>query len=722
MDSVPMNGHALAHASNGHAVTVEAVTRCLVLADEKEMLALARVIDADEGVAIERLADVEERPQDYALLEIDLLCRRLGPAQIRIGLALGAKLLAQGSTLYLTALPGWEKDQPLSDYLASEIGRSCLGDRALDRIRAFRLPFDALRLLAPKGHAEPKRPGNEEEFEVFIPDWPEPPDPCVYHGLAGRIALRIEPETEADPLAILVQILIGFGSAIGTTAHYRISATRHYLNEYAVIVGDSAIARKGTGEDLAREVMKQADKRWYGANIRSGLSTSEGLIKLVRDDLHGHERKVKGRGTTFQETIIEKGVEDKRLLMIESEFSAVLRRLEREGNTLSMEICRAFDHKTLGNASVKCPYTATDPHISIIGHIPIDTLKGLLKASEAVSGFANRFMWILTRSEKDLPFGGNALDMSLYADALADAIARAKATGEMQFDADARDLWDASYKGMKARYRQVPGLLGHVLGRGPTHCLRLAMLFSLLEPARRELKSVITRTGLEAALALWDYAERSATYIFGDTLGNPNAERILEALKAKCPLGLTRTEISEIWKGRRPAALIARDLALLLRNSLVYREVEPTTGRPRETWYYSSGVKSGEKGSKGGAETQNGGFSPFSDLFTPRAGEGSGGAYSGAENGGIGKLGNGPATVSQGVNAVAITAGSAPSSEPPAVAVEAIPNGPWWDFHTPASAAPTVPGDDAQGGPQTPHVGPEAVPAATDATTPVDAS
>ncbi len=40
------------------------------------------------------------------------------------------------------------------------------------------------------------------------------------HGLAGRIVRKLEPETEAHPAAMLVEIVMNFGSIIGRTAYY----------------------------------------------------------------------------------------------------------------------------------------------------------------------------------------------------------------------------------------------------------------------------------------------------------------------------------------------------------------------------------------------------------------------------------------------------------------------------------------------------------------------
>jgi hypothetical protein len=58
--------------------------------------------------------------------------------------------------------------------------------------------------------------------------WPTPPDPAAYHGLLGEIVRALEPETEADPVAILTQLLVAFGTAVGRRANFQIEATRHH--------------------------------------------------------------------------------------------------------------------------------------------------------------------------------------------------------------------------------------------------------------------------------------------------------------------------------------------------------------------------------------------------------------------------------------------------------------------------------------------------------------
>ncbi len=57
--------------------------------------------------------------------------------------------------------------------------------------------------------------------------WPALPDPAVFHGPAGEFVLRTEPHTESDPMALLSQFVVAFGTAAGAGAHYAVEASRH---------------------------------------------------------------------------------------------------------------------------------------------------------------------------------------------------------------------------------------------------------------------------------------------------------------------------------------------------------------------------------------------------------------------------------------------------------------------------------------------------------------
>ena len=87
---------------------------------------------------------------------------------------------------------------------------------------------------------------------------------------------------------------------------------------------------------------------------------------------------------------------------------------------------------------------------------------------------------------------------------------------------------------------------------------------------------------LEAALAVWEYAEASARYIFGDAIGDSVADRILEALGSG---EMDRTTMSHLFGRHMKSDRIGQALAVLQAAKRVEVErQESDGGRAREVW------------------------------------------------------------------------------------------------------------------------------------------
>ncbi len=125
-----------------------------------------------------------------------------------------------------------------------------------------------------------------------------------------------------------------------------------------------------------------------------------------------------------------------------------------------------------------------------------------------------------------------------------------------------------------------PGLAGAVTSRAEAQTMRLALLYALLDGA-----DCIRRDHLTAALALWEYVEASARFVFGDSLGDPVADDILRALK-NAPKGLSRTDLRELFQRHQSSGRVGQALALLLQHSRACVEMQTDTGgRPAERWF-----------------------------------------------------------------------------------------------------------------------------------------
>jgi len=416
--------------------------------------------------------------------------------------------------------------------------------------------------------------------------WPSSKIDCAYHGPAGEFVRLVGPHTEADPVALLVQFLVGFGNLIGRGAFIQVEADRHFTNEFVALVGESSKARKGTAAGHVAKVMNAVDPIWAGTRQQSGLSSGEGLIWAVRDAITGRSPvRERGHVTSYEEVEEDPGVEDKRLLVYEPEFASTLRVMGRDGSTLSPVLRQAWENGTLRTLTKKSPAVATDAHVSLATHITRDELRRYLDRTEAANGFANRFMWFCVRRSKVLSRGGNLNrdDLHPLIEQLRRAAERARSTKEVRYSEEAWELWDQTYEELS---KGRPGLLGAVTSRSESHAMRLALIYALLDEAEE-----IERPHLEAALALWGFSEASARYIFGEALGDPVADALLTALRAQ-PQGLTDTEINSGVFGRnRPSSEITRAKNELQARRLIYSVSEATGGRSAQRWLASSTTK-----------------------------------------------------------------------------------------------------------------------------------
>jgi hypothetical protein len=310
----------------------------------------------------------------------------------------------------------------------------------------------------------------------------------------------------------------------------------------------------------------------------NGASSGEGLIEAVRDaSVTRTAVREAGQTVRYEEVENDPGVSDKRLLLVETEFSGVLKQDRRSGNTLHEKLREAWDCPQLLQTMNAKPRRSTKPHISALGHITLDLLKQTLRVSDVSSGFGNRFLWFCVRRSKRLSRGGDMPPGTLepLAQLLGDRVALARAVGAVGVSEDAWRAWDAVYDALSAGR---PGLGGQMLSRSEAHARRLAMIYALLDG-----QAEVGLPHMLAALALISYCERSVRYMFGG-VGDPLADDLLQLLLTS-PAGLTRTELNDHFGGHQPAERIVAALSLLQQQSLARVETTPTAGRPVERWF-----------------------------------------------------------------------------------------------------------------------------------------
>jgi hypothetical protein len=234
----------------------------------------------------------------------------------------------------------------------------------------------------------------------------------------------------------------------------------------------------------------------------------------------------------------------------------------------------------LATITKNSPTRATRPYVSIIGHITADELRQTLDHASMANGYANRFLFACVRRNKLLPHGGtfdDAIPNKLGTQTF-NALTTARNIGQVTMTPAAWTHWDEIYPKLS---EGAPGLIGAIIGRAEAQTVRLALLYALLDQAQQ-----IDIVHLDAGLALWNYSEASARYVFGDLVGDPVADSILRALRHAGTTGMTRTDISTLFSRNLSATRIEPALALLMMSGKAKPEKRiGTGGRAKEVWF-----------------------------------------------------------------------------------------------------------------------------------------
>ncbi len=165
-----------------------------------------------------------------------------------------------------------------------------------------------------------------------------------------------------------------------------VGSTRHGLNLFVVLVGESSKARKGTSWRQLSSLFTEVDRLWAARRVTTTRPTVNGIIHALRD---------------------QQPATDRRLFLLSEEFASVLHVLGQRTGQLSPLLRCAWDGGDLSAHDGHRPLQATGAHISIVGHVTQSELAHHLSRTESHNGFANRCLWTSVRRSKSLPEGGS---------------------------------------------------------------------------------------------------------------------------------------------------------------------------------------------------------------------------------------------------------------------------------------------------------------------------
>ncbi len=388
-------------------------------------------------------------------------------------------------------------------------------------------------------------------------------------GIVGDFVSLATRKSEADPAAVLATFLVRFGVEIGPKPYLMIGDSKHFARLFAVILGASSKARKGTSskpvgrlfscipnKSVNSLISYDTTKSLYvPAKTSPGpLSSGEGLLYQVSDEYEGKDSQ-------------------NRLFIIDEELAAALKSMERHGNILSTIIRKLWDDGEIEPLTKRDRIKVTGAHVGIVTHITMEELNGSLKSVELYNGFANRFLWIYSRRAKLVanPTPMPQEELAFIQNRIISIILENSCAVEMKLMKDASELWEGLYPTIS---KDHPGLIGSVINRSEAQVIRLAMTYALIDN-----KHSIGASHLEAALAFWKYAEDSAKFIFSIHDENPLREKIITVLRSG---EKTKTELHKAF-GNNIAAKQMDDALKELEdlNLIVCRHDDSTGSKPK---------------------------------------------------------------------------------------------------------------------------------------------
>lgn len=352
---------------------------------------------------------------------------------------------------------------------------------------------------------------------------PPSPEDGLLHGLLGEIVAAANPTTEADPVGVYVSLLAGVGVLVGPGPYVQVANTRHPLLIWPLLFGRTGSGRKGEAWSTAKTFLRSFGDDYSKVTV-TGLSSGEGLIERIRDP---RDKDDPG------------GTKDKRLLVIEPEFTTVMARAKKEGSTLAHVLRLAWDGDGLA-ALTRTPYRASSSHVGIVGHVTPKEFR-LRKADADMSGGTfNRFLPIYVERSKlvPLPKGVDQVTVTALSGRLIERVGEASKIGRITFTQGAEDLWVSGLYREFAEMDDDDHPWTEFTRRAAPYCLRIGALHAALEG-----RDQITESHLSAAAALVRYSIASAKFVLDVTPRDPRLDRLRRAIDSAGNRGISKKDM-----------------------------------------------------------------------------------------------------------------------------------------------------------------------------------
>ncbi|MER6914643.1 DUF3987 domain-containing protein [Streptomyces sp. NPDC000594] len=303
----------------------------------------------------------------------------------------------------------------------------------------------------------------------------------VLYGPIGRAVRKIAPFTEADSLGIYVAVLSMWSAAIGGTVTVSSRGSARPVLLWSALVAGTGRG-KGTALRDARHILDRPLGRFLATHTTSGITSGASMVNHLWQQQEATAETEHGR--------------DVRALVVEEEWSEVLRRVKRDPS-FTTKLRAAWDGATLRNTTKEEAQEVRNPAMVLHSHITPSDWTKYVGESEAAGGSYNRILPFLLGSVPMLDDDRTSLptvDGGDLADAYGWATARPRA---ITLADDARPLWRIVRRYARILGETLPESQAVFIERTAEQTLRVAACL-----AASECSETITGDMLHAAFTL----------------------------------------------------------------------------------------------------------------------------------------------------------------------------------------------------------------------------
>lgn len=336
--------------------------------------------------------------------------------------------------------------------------------------------------------------------------FPAEPDDVVFEGLLGELVADLAEGTDASLVGLLGATIAYAGALIPGHAYFHRDQTS---SPYIALVGESSIGRKGTAMTRVMDAWSHAlETVTVHRAVLDGINSGEGLVAAL------HYR----REHYPQEPTIG--------LLFEEEYATLLASRGRDGSTLDPKMRQAFDGGPLSNRKAGETKTVMPPYWlpALIGITPVE-LRSRLEPGALQSGSANRWLYLAVTRRDLIPTNASPAYSKENREAIQAAHRAAMRTPALL-------VVDPAVTTRLAEYADFLPTTAFGVAKDLTRRLSIVAFRVALVHALVERSVTVTPGHLERAIGLTEYARRGISWVFGDTIGNPDADLLFRHLQA----------------------------------------------------------------------------------------------------------------------------------------------------------------------------------------------